>query len=80
MEPIEELSRSLDHGPTLVRVRTGKRETRIVSADPFEIDIAARPIEGAANAELLRFLKKRVGACRIKSGAASKTKLIERVQ
>lgn len=79
MDPLEALSSALDRGPVLVRVRTGKRTTRIASSEPFAIDVAAKPIEGAANEALLGFLKKTVGACRIRSGAASKTKLIERI-
>lgn len=77
---IDELARALDTGAVIVRVKANKRETRIVSHDPFTIELAARPIEGAANAELLRYLKRVVGACRITSGASSRTKRIERAQ
>jgi uncharacterized protein YggU (UPF0235/DUF167 family) len=75
---IDTLKEALDRGPLIVTVRTGKRETRITGCDPFVIEIAARPIGGAANRELLRFLKENIGACRITSGAGSRTKRIER--
>ena len=75
---IEKLSAALDRGAVVITIKPGKRENRIVSDDPFVIELAARPIEGAANRELLTFLKGTVGTCRIVSGHTSRTKRIER--
>lgn len=75
---IDQLARALDDGAVIVKVKPSKRESRIVSSDPFTIELKAKPIEGAANDELLRYLKEHVGPGRITSGHASRTKRIER--
>lgn len=78
MDPYDALRAALESGSVLVTIKPGKRESRILSTDPYVIEIAAKPIEGAANDELLAFLKRRVRACRIVSGHRSRTKRIER--
>ncbi|MFT4307817.1 MAG: DUF167 domain-containing protein [Candidatus Woesearchaeota archaeon] len=77
---IERLARALDEGPVVITVKPGKRASRISSYEPYTIDIAARTVEGAANRELLKYLKRTVGPCIITSGTTSRTKRIERVQ
>ena len=77
---IDQLARALDEGPVIVVVKPGKRSSHVVACDPYTIEVAARAIDGAANRELLRYLKRTVGPCVITNGAASRTKRIERVQ
>jgi len=45
--------------------------------DAVKIAVAAPPDDGKANKELLRFLKKEIGACEIVSGKTSRKKLVK---
>jgi uncharacterized protein (TIGR00251 family) len=69
----------------LIRVYVVPRaqRTEVVGAhgDGIRIRLAAPPVDGAANAELVRFLADRLGVARadvqIKSGAGARRKLVE---
>jgi len=78
---IEKLS-SADY--VAVIVKPGKSESRIVSYsernDEFIIELKARPVDGKANTELLRYMKKLTGsALVIASGASSRRKVLKRI-
>lgn len=65
-----------------VIVKTGSRENKILGFDTvkkaYRIELKAKPIEGEANKELIKFLSKELGKqVRIKTGFTSKEKLIE---
>ena len=63
-----------------VTVRTGARHTELVGfeSDRLVVKLAARPIDGAANRELCRFIAEVVGVSRrsvsVQSGARAKHK------
>lgn len=67
----------------LVHVVPRARKTEVAGrhGDAIKIRVAAPPVDGAANAELCRFLAERLGvpraAVRIASGAASRRKTVE---
>ena len=67
----------------LVHAVTRARETTVAGrhGDAIRIRIAAPPVEGAANAELVRFLAGRLGVARsavtIVSGATGRRKTVE---
>jgi uncharacterized protein (TIGR00251 family) len=74
-----------DEGGALVfAVRVAPRASKTASAGEHDgalkVRVAAPPVEGAANAELTRFLSKRLGvpqrAVEIVGGHASKTKVL----
>lgn len=63
-------------------VKTGSRENKILGFDPvkkaYKIELKAKPIEGEANKELIKFLSKELRKqVRIKTGFTNKEKLIE---
>jgi uncharacterized protein (TIGR00251 family) len=68
-----------------VRVRAQPRASKTGVAGPYggavRIRIAAPPVDGEANAELIRFLAKALGvprsAVRVGAGASGRTKTIE---
>lgn len=65
-----------------VKVKSNSKNNRVVCWDAvhncFRIQITAAAIEGQANKELLKFLKKELGRpVIIRSGMSSKTKKIE---
>ena len=78
MDHTDLLRRTLDSGPVTITVKPNKRHTSLVSVDPFTIEINARPIDNAANRELLDYLRNTVGPCRILRGSRSRTKRIAR--
>lgn len=56
-------------------LRTELREQR---GDEYRIAVAAPPDKGKANKELIRFFRRELGLnVRVKSGASSRTKIIE---
>jgi uncharacterized protein (TIGR00251 family) len=61
--------------------RARRTEVTGVHGDAIRIRLAAPPVDGAANAELVRFLAERLGVARadveIKSGAGARRKLVE---
>jgi uncharacterized protein (TIGR00251 family) len=61
--------------------RAKRSEVAGVHGDAVRVRVAAPPADGAANAELLRFLAERLGvsrsAVRIVAGATSRRKVIE---
>lgn len=70
---------------TLLRVRVvvGAKETAVVGCGDdgvWKIRVAAKPVEGAANAELVRFLSGRLGVAKrdivIEGGLTSKVKRV----
>ncbi|MGQ0702811.1 MAG: DUF167 domain-containing protein [Gemmatimonadales bacterium] len=66
-----------------IRVQPRARQTELAGThgEALKIRVAAPPAEGAANAELLRFLAKRLelprSAIRLVAGAASRNKIVE---
>jgi uncharacterized protein len=66
-----------------VRVKPRAKTSRVLCADGLsvEISLAAPPVDGAANDELLATLAKALGvpkrSLRLALGAASKTKVVE---
>lgn len=67
-------------GKLVVRVIPNAAATEIqkIKDNVVHIRVAAPPDKNKANAELLKFLKKECGLkCRIKSGAASRGKVLE---
>lgn len=70
-------------GRVLVHVVPRARETAVAGrhGDAIKIRIAAPPEDGAANAELVRFLAERLGVARsavtIAAGAAGRRKTVE---
>jgi uncharacterized protein (TIGR00251 family) len=66
-----------------VHVVPRAKRTEVVGGhgDAIRIRLAAPPVDGAANAELVRFLAKRLGvvraSVRIKSGAGARRKIVE---
>lgn len=65
-----------------VIVKTGCRESKILGFDSakiaYKVELKARPVEGKANKELIKFLSKELGrAVRIKTGFASREKIVE---
>ncbi|MCD6589743.1 YggU family protein [Candidatus Woesearchaeota archaeon] len=66
----------------IVRVKPGKRENRIISSNNNElvVEIAAPPVDGRANIELLKFLSKHFKKkFRIVSGHNSRIKILEEI-
>ena len=67
----------------VVRVQPRAKKTRVsgMRGDAIKIHVVAPPVDGAANAALIRFLAKQLGvrrsAVRIVSGATSRDKVIE---
>lgn len=63
------------------RPRASRTELAGVHGDAIRVRLAAPPVEGAANAELVSFLSKTLAvpksAVRIVSGARSKRKVVE---
>ncbi|MFA6089002.1 MAG: DUF167 domain-containing protein [Candidatus Woesearchaeota archaeon] len=64
-----------------ISVKTNAKETRIVSFDSskniYKMDVCAPPVEGEANKEIIKFLKKNYKLIvEIKSGLTSHKKLI----
>ena len=63
-----------------VQPRASRTEIVGRHGDAIKIRVAAPPVDGAANAELVRFLARRLGvtksAVAIVSGATSRTKLV----
>ncbi len=68
-----------------IRVRVQPRASRTAlvgeHGDAWKVRVAAPPVEGAANRELIRFLAKRLGVppsrLRVASGERSRTKVME---
>lgn len=65
-----------------VIIKTSSRENKILGFDPvkkaYKIELKARPIEGEANKELIKFLSKELRKqVRIKTGFTSKEKMVE---
>lgn len=65
-----------------VKVKPGSKQPRIEEADgALTVHLKSPPVEGKANEELMRQLAERFGVpksrVRIKSGLASRTKLVE---
>lgn len=63
-------------------VKTSSRENRILGFDSvkkaYKVELKAKPVEGEANKELIKFLSKELRKqVRIKTGFTSKEKLIE---
>ncbi len=71
-------------GALVFKVRVAPRASRTAAAGEHDgalkVRVAAAPVEGAANGELVRFLSKRLGvparAVEILGGRSSKTKLV----
>jgi uncharacterized protein (TIGR00251 family) len=72
-------------GGVRIRIRVQPRASRTEVAEPYgdalRVRVAAPPVDGAANDELVRFLAKRLGvkqaAVRIVSGDGARSKLVE---
>ena len=61
-----------------VFVKTGKNQTELIeSGDEWIINLKARPVEGKANGELIKFLSKKF-KCKVEivSGFTSKKKVV----
>jgi len=73
----------IDGVQVLVRVQPAAKRTEIIGvvAGQVRLRLAAPPVDGKANAELIRYLAKMLGVRRaaitIRRGAASRVKLIE---
>jgi uncharacterized protein len=68
-------------GTITVRVSTGKRATKVIGFDPekkyWKIELAAKPVEGEANKELVKFLSKLLSRqVRIVKGLKSREKIL----
>jgi uncharacterized protein len=67
----------------MLHVQPGAKKTEVAGAhgDALKIKVAAPPVEGAANAALLKFLARRLGVAlrdvSIKSGASVRAKVVE---
>lgn len=72
-------------GSVLVRVYAQPRASRTVivgeHGDALKVRVAAPPVDGAANEELVRYIAKRVGVAasrvRVLSGETGRTKVVE---
>ncbi len=67
-----------------VIIKTGARENKIIGFDAvkkaYRVELKAKPVEGEANKELIKFLSKELGKqVRIKTGFTSKEKLVEMI-
>jgi len=64
-----------------VQPRARRTEVAGMHGDAVKIRLAAPPVDGAANVELVRFVAERLGvpraAVRIAAGAASRRKVVE---
>ena len=61
-----------------VVVKPSAHRTEVLSEEPVvRIAVAAPPEDNRANVELLKFLRKELGPCRLVSGATSKRKVVE---
>jgi len=64
-----------------VQPRARRTEVAGLHGDAVKVRLAAPPVEGAANEELVRFVAERLGvaraAVRVASGAASRRKVVE---
>ncbi len=61
-----------------IKIKPNSKENRIISENPFVVAIKAMPEKGKANAELIKFLSKKLGKqVRIVSGFGSSNKTIE---
>ena len=66
-----------------VKVKSNSKQQQVTQADDgsFTVHLKSPPIDGKANAELIQLLAKNFGvpksAIRIKTGASSKSKLVE---
>lgn len=64
-----------------VQPRARRTETVGMHGDAVKVRLAAPPVDGAANVELVRFVAERLGvpraAVRIAAGAASRRKVVE---
>jgi uncharacterized protein (TIGR00251 family) len=64
-----------------VQPRARRTEAAGMHGDAVKVRLAAPPVDGAANEELIRFVAKRLGvprsAVRIAAGAASRRKVVE---
>ena len=59
----------------IVKVKPGGSTNELISTDPITIRLRAPPVDGKANEELVRFIKKTYGVrCVIISGNSSKSK------
>ncbi len=66
----------------IVHVKPNKKVSRIVSMNGNEliVELSAKPVEGEANKELLKLLKKELGYnYRIVKGFRSRIKFLERI-
>jgi len=61
-----------------VLVKTGKKQTELIEGDEWIINLKARPIDGKANEELIKFLSKKF-KCKVEivSGFTSKKKVVK---
>ncbi len=70
-------------GRVAVHVQPRARRTEVAGlhGDAVKVRLAAPPVDGAANEELVRFVAERLGvprsAVRVAAGAASRRKLVE---
>lgn len=76
------LAAYVELGQLRVRVRVGQPKTCVVgydeAYDAVRIALAARPEQGRANAELLRYVSRELGCpVRLKRGATSRLKVLE---
>jgi uncharacterized protein (TIGR00251 family) len=66
-----------------VKVKPNAKQQRVMQAEDgsFTVHLKSPPVDGKANAELIQILAKTLGvsksAIRIKTGAGSKSKLVE---
>jgi uncharacterized protein (TIGR00251 family) len=70
-------------GRVVVHVQPRARRTEVVGphGDAVKVRLAAPPVDGAANAELARFVAERLGVARasvrVVAGAAARRKVVE---
>jgi uncharacterized protein (TIGR00251 family) len=70
-------------GRVVVHVQPRARRTEVVGpfGDAVKVRLAAPPVDGAANAELVRFVAERLGVARasvrVVTGAAARRKVVE---
>ncbi|MFP5255935.1 MAG: DUF167 family protein [Acidimicrobiia bacterium] len=83
LDPAAPWCRAVDDGWSLtIRVQPGARRSEVVGShgDALRIRAASPPVDGTANAELLRFLAAHLGlpasAVEITKGHASRTKVV----
>ncbi len=61
-----------------IKVNPNKSKTKIISSEPFVMDVNAVPENNKANIEIIKFFKKKFKLnIKIKKGISSRKKLVE---